>query len=282
MRATLAFLLLLAGVVLVPVATVAWWADHELVRADGFVETVAPLATDPAVTDEVEDRLTAETTARIAEGTGVPGEQVGAPVRLAVRRAIADPAYARVWSITSVDVHRQLTGILRGRTAATGDVGLRLAPLSDAVRQELVSSGIPLASRLPTVQATVPLLPADELVHARGAYTLLEDRARDLPLAALLLIALGLLVAPRRASALGYSCLAVVIELGMLACAVLGARFVSPDAVPGSLPTPMVLAVFDTLVAGLWWDLAIVAGTAFVLLLAAMARRTSGSGTARR
>ena len=282
MRATLAFLLLLVGVVLVPVATVAWWADHELVPADRFVATVAPLATEPAVTDEVEDRLTAETTSRIAEGSGVVGAQVEPAVRLAVQRAVADPAYARVWSVTSRDVHRQLTGILRARTSATGDVGLRLAPLSDAVRQELVSSGVPFAGQLPTVQATVPLLPADDLAHARGAYRLLEERGRDLQLLALGLIALGLLVAPRRASALGYSCLAVVIELGMLACVVLGARFVSPDAVPGSLPTPMVHAVFDALVAGLWRDLAIVAGVAFVLLLAAMARRTTGSRTARR
>ena len=270
MRSALASLLLLVGVVLVPVATAGRWAHDVLVPADGFVATVAPLATDPVVTGEVEDRLVTATVRRLEADTGVGGEQVEPLVRLAVQRAVADPAFARVWRTSTRDVHSQLIDVLTGPSLAAPDVGLRLAPLSGSVRRELVSAGVPLAERLPTVQATVPLLTAAELTRARGAYGLLEEYGTTLPLVTLLLVALGVLVAPRRASAVGFSCLAVLIEIGVLACAVLGARLVSPDAVPGSLPTPVVHAVFDTLVAGLWRDLAVVAVGALLLLVGAL------------
>jgi hypothetical protein len=269
-RSTLAFLLLLVGVVLVPVATAGRWAHDALVPADGFVATVAPLATEPVVTGEVEDRLVAATTGELEARTGVGGEQVEPVVRLAVQRALADPAFARVWRTATRDVHSQIVDVLTGSSLAAPDVGLRLAPLSGSVRRELVAAGVPFAGRLPTVRTTVPLLPASELAQARGAFALLRDRAPVLPSVTLLLVGLGLLVAPRRASALGFSCLAVLIEIGVLACAVLGARLVSPDAVPGSLPTPVVHAVFDTLVSGLWRDLAVVAAGALLLLVGAL------------
>ena len=270
MRSALSFLLLLVGVVLVPVATAGRWAHDGLVTADGFVATVAPLATDLVVSGEVEDRLVSATLGRLEAATGVGGEQVEPVVRLAVQRAVADPAFARVWRTSTRDVHSQLIDVLTGPSPAAPDVGLRLAPLSGSVRRQLVSAGVPLAERLPTVQATLPLLPAAELAQAGGAFALLRDRVPVLPFVTLLLVGLGLLVAPRRASALGFACLAVLIEIGVLACAVLGARLVSPDAVPGSLPTPVVHAVFDTLVAGLWRDLAVVAVGALLLLVGAL------------
>jgi len=269
-RSALAFLLLLVGVVLVPVATAGRWAHDVLVPPDGFVATVAPLATDPTVTGEVEDRVVAATTRQLATGTGVDGRQVEPLVRLAVQRAVADPAFARVWRTSTRDVHAQLVDVLSGSSPATSDVGLRLAPVSGSVRRELVAAGVPFAERLPTVQATVTLVPGSELARARGAFALLEERGPELPVVTLLLIGLGLLVARRRTSALGYSCLAVLIEIGMVACAVLGARLVSPDAVPASLPTPVVHAVFDTLVSGLWRDLAVVAAGALLLLVVAL------------
>ena len=275
MRSTLAFLLLLVGVVLVPVATAGRWAYDVVVPADGFVATVAPLATDPAVTGEVEDRLVTATTRQIQVSTGGGGALVEPLVRLAVQRAVGDPAFARLWRTLTRDVHTQLIDVLTSSGRADSDIALRLAPLSDAVRQELVRADVPFAARLPTVAATVPLLPADQPARARGAFALLEEWGPVLPLVALLVIALGLLVAPRRASALGFTSLAVLIETGALACALLGARLVSPDA--ASLPAPVAHAMFDTLVSGLWRDLLVVAVVAALLLLASLVAGRSTS-----
>jgi hypothetical protein len=225
----------------------------------------------------VEDRLVTATTRQVEVSTGGGGGQVERLIRVAVQQAIEDPAFARLWQTLTRDVHAQLVDVLSGSGPAGSDIALRLAPLSDAVRQELVLAGVPFAAQLPTVQATVPLLSADQPARARGAFALLEEWGPRLPIVALLLIALGLLVARRRASALGYSSLAVLIEIGALACALLGARLVSPDAVPASLPTPVAHAMFDTLVSGLWRDLLVVAVAAALLLLVALVAGRSTS-----
>lgn len=280
MRPVVAFLLLLAGAVLVPLATAGWWAHGVLVEADGFVDTVAPLATEPTVRDEVEDRLVTETTRQVAGGTGLDGAQVEPLVRVAVRSAVADPAFARVWRTSTHDVHDQLVGVLSGPDpAGSADVGLELAPLSDEVLRELGAAGVPFTDQIPPVQATVPLLPASDLTRARAAYSLTDRWGPVLPFVALLLVALGLLAARRRARALLLTSVGVLLGLGLLAAAVALARVVVPPALPGSLPTSVAQAAFDTLVSGLWRDLTLVAvGALSLLVLAGLASGVRGRG----
>jgi hypothetical protein len=288
LRSALAFLLLLVGVVLVPVATAARWAHDVVVPADGFVSTLAPLASDPVVTGEVEDRLVTATTRQIQASTGVGDDQVQPLVRLAVRRAVDDPGFARVWRTSTRDVHAQLvTALSRPALSkpSASDVALQLGPLSGAVRQQLVSSGVPFAEQLPTVQAAVPLLPGSRLVRARGAYALLVDWGPLLTIVTLLLIAVGALVARHRARALRRACLGALLGLGLLAAVLLVVRHAGPTALsgsmPGGLPEPVARAVFDTLTAGLRrYVLGVAAGTVVVLVGALVAGAT-GSGRTR-
>nr|WP_255648781.1 hypothetical protein [Frankia sp. ArI3] len=58
LRTVGASLLLLLAAVLAPLAVVATWADTTISDTDRYVDTVAPLATDPAVQNLVIDRLT--------------------------------------------------------------------------------------------------------------------------------------------------------------------------------------------------------------------------------
>ena len=217
MRRLVAFVLLLIGALLVPASTVAWWAHDAVVSADGYVETVAPLAKDPAVVAEVEDRLTTATTQRVADSTGAPAGQVRPLVRLAVQRAVADPAFGRVWRASNRDVHRQVVAVLRGRSTSAGPgstVGVQLAPVSVTVREELVAAGIPFADRLPTVRSTLPLLPTDQLARARGGYAVLDAWGPVLPFVTALVVALGLLAARRRAGSLAWTALASLAGAG--------------------------------------------------------------------
>lgn len=272
MRSVVAFLLLLVGVVMVPVATATWWAYDTVVPADGFVAALAPLATDPAVTGEVRGRLTTATTQRITEATGAAGDQVEPVVRLAAGRAVASPGFARAWRSSTRDVHSQLVGILSGPTSATGsggEIGLQLAPLSGVVRDELASAGVPFADQLPTVQASVPLFRTRDLAHARTVFAFVRTWGPVLPFVTLGLLALGVLVARRRARALRTAALGSLVGIALLAMAVLVAR-ASAAALPGDLPAPVAHAVVDTLAAGLWRDLLVVAVGAAVLLLVSL------------
>lgn len=272
MRSFVAFLLLLVAVLLVPVATVGWWAHDALIPADGYVETVEPLATDPAVVAEVEDRLVAATLQRIEAGTGADAAQAEPLVRSAVRRAVSDPAFARAWEVANRTLHGLAIGILSGRTPTTRSgsmTGIQLAPVSDIVREQLGAAGVPFADRLPTVQATLPLLPSDDLVKARGGYRLLDTWGRVLPFVVLLLLAAGVLAARRRPRALARTALASLAVLGLLTVAVLAGRVAATVVLPSSVPNPVGYALYDTLTAGLWRDVVVAAVLALVVLVGA-------------
>ena len=57
MRSLLAFVLLLLGGLMVPTATAAWWLRDTVVPQAAYVDTVAPLASDPDVQDAVRAKL---------------------------------------------------------------------------------------------------------------------------------------------------------------------------------------------------------------------------------
>lgn len=272
MRSFAAFVLLLVGAVLVPVATVGWWAHTDLVPTTGYVATVAPLATDPAVVAAVEDRLVAATMQPIDRAAGTAGAAAEPIVRSAVARVVADPVFARAWRASSRDVHRQLVSVLAGHRAvrAGSTVQLELAPLSAVVRRELVRAGVPFASQLPTVQAGLPLFPTRDLTAARGAYSVVARYGGVLPVGALVVILLGLLVARRRGASLARTALASLVGLALVVVAVLLGRTVFSSSVPATIPSGVAHAVYDTVVSGLWRDLLVVAAGAAVAVLAGL------------
>ena len=54
---TVGTIFLVLGVLLIPVSITGWWVQATLTNTDRYVETVAPLATDPEVVAAVEDRI---------------------------------------------------------------------------------------------------------------------------------------------------------------------------------------------------------------------------------
>ena len=276
MRRALAVLLLLGGALLVPVATLGRWAHDTVVPVEGYLEAVEPLSREPAVLAEVEDRVVAATLQRLEAEAGPFGGQAEPLVRAAVERAVAAPAFAAAWEASNRTLHRQLVRILSGDDPAptSGTVDVQLAPVSAAVRDELTAAGVPFADRLPTVRAGLPLLPADDLTPARGAYRLIDTWGPVLPFLVLAVITLGLLVARRRAVALAITAVGSIIGLGLLAVAVLVGRLAVPSLAPSSVPDPVATTVYDALTAGLWrYVLVVSAGAALLLVLSLLASR---------
>jgi hypothetical protein len=218
----------------------------------------------------VEDRLVAATLQRIAASTGSGVGQAEPLVRLAVGRAVSDPAFARAWEVANRDLHAQLIGILSGRTPTTRSgsmTGLQLAPLSSAVREELSAAGVPFADRLPTVQASIPLVASEDLARARGVYRAVDDWGRVLPFVVLALLALGALAARRGARALAVTSVGALVGLGLLAVTMLIGRVAATALLPSSVPTPVAHALYDTVTEGLWRDVLVAAALALVLLV---------------
>lgn len=244
------------GCLLAPVALVAVWLHTQVADTDRFVETMGPLADDPAVravlTDRVTDAVLADLDVRdLADRTvdaladrGLPPGLASALHGLAgpLESGVRDFAHARIAGVLAGDrfaatwdgvlrvAHRQAVTVLTG-TGPARDVVLDLAPLAGAARQRLADAGLETTGRQPTITVAA----GDVLARARTAYSLLEALAGWLPWVTLGLLAGGVALAHRHrravvASALGVAAGLVVLAAGLAVGRGVLAGSVAPDA----------------------------------------------------
>lgn len=278
-------------------STVAVFARNEVLNTDRYVQTVAPLATDPTVTNAVAERVTDEIMARLdvdslikqlVDKLGGPAalDALAAPLENSIRsfvdketHAIVDsPRFAQFWDAANRSVHDELDAILttgHGKYLTTDgtEVSLDLGPIVAAVKQRLVDAGLGLAAKIPDTTATYPLFSSPQLPKARHAVKLLNVAAWVLPILGLLLLVAGIAVAPNRRRGLLIG--ALLFGLGMLL--LLGALAVARSYYLDDLPPAIHSAdaarvVYDTvlrfLVAGAQ-TLAVLAGIVVVACWAA-------------
>jgi hypothetical protein len=297
-RGLVAGVLLLVAAALVPVSTTAWWLRHDVVPASAYVEAVTPLATDPAVVDEVEQQLVRQAMRAVDDARVVDrieaaldsgllppavarqlralrvdtDARVRALVARAVRDVVESPGFVPVWQAANRSAHRQVVRVLSGGSGSVtvrpdSTVDVRLGALSADLERQLAARGLPFASALPRVDATVPVGDLQGLRRARTAYAALDTYGGVLPLVTGVLLLLGLVAARRRGLALAVTATLALLGLGVTFLALLGGRAVYLRSVPDSVSTASATAFFDAVTAGLRRDLLWVALAAGVLLV---------------
>jgi hypothetical protein len=296
----LAGVLLLVGALLVPVATTGWWLRTDLVSSDGYVDTVTPLATDPAIVRAVEDLLVeatlrsvdrsdlvsrvdqalterglpADALRELHQLTGSTESRVRVLVERAVHAVVTSPGFVTVWRSANQVAHHQLLAALRGRSSAVqrgldSTVDVRLDALSGPVRHALTDAGVPFASSLPAVTATYPLGSVHDLHRARAAYAALDRGTMLVPAVTIALLLLGLLVAGRRRGPVLFGAVVSLLGPGLVLAALAAAKALYVDAAVTHVPSDAARAVIDVVTSGLRRDLVVVA--VVVAVLAALA-----------
>jgi hypothetical protein len=279
-RSVLAGVVLLVGALLVPVATAGWWARETLVPTHAYVDTVAPLASNPAITSAVEHQVVDRTMAAVEQrAPQLPSfirSRLRPLVRTAVNRAVESPAFERAWRDANRAAHRQLVAVLSGRSSAVqksgGDavVEVHLDAVTGALRRDLAKAGVPFDIQLPDATASIPIGSARQLDRAQLAYRLLVRWGRPLPVLAVILIVVGLVLARRRAGALAWTAVVALLGLGGLAVLLFIGRESYLHALPAGISSAAGKAIFDTVTSGLRHDLEVVAiGAAVVLIVSA-------------
>ena len=266
---------------LAPLAVVASWAEDQMSDTDRYVQTVAPLASDPAVQNAVIDRITTAITDRL-DVRAVTQEAVdalssqGLPPRAAtslsalitpltngvtnfihdqVARLVRSDAFAQAWEEANRQAHAQMVALLTGNT---GDgavqveghaVKLNLAVLIDTVQKQLVDAGFTLAGNIPTPSAEFTLFQSADIERAQNGFRLLGAAAHTLPFLALIIFGLGVLAARRRRRAVFGLSLVVAASMLLLGALLNGFRIVYLDAVPADqLPPDAAAAIYDQVV----------------------------------
>lgn len=278
-RTAVAVVLILIGVLLVPVAVVTGWARWGLTDTDRFVATYAPLADDPTVQQYVVDQATAAIDERlnidgltqqvvdglISLGTGPRASAalrtlqssvaagLESQIRGSVERFVTSDQFAAAWADALRITHTQLTATLSNdpaaiaKISADGSLGIPLAPIIEQVKQQLVQDGIALAQRIPTINKTIVLVKADQLVTLQVVYALVVAVGTWLPLVVLALLVGGVLVANRRSVALIWAAGGVALTALALVAAIAAGRVGVIAAVPASvMPSSVSQLLYDT------------------------------------
>ncbi len=274
-RWTGAVVLLLIAALLITLSVVARYARDEIINTDEYVATVTPLASDPAVQNAVANRVSNEVIQKLdvpklihdlADATGRPNagaiaSAIAGPVNDAVEgfvhktvlKFVQSPEFAKLWVSANTKAHTQLSAVLTGEgtevVKTQGDqIIVEVGPIVEQVKQELIDSGLSVASKIPSVSVQVPVMTVEDLPAIQSYVNLLDNLATWLPIVALVLLALGIWLAPlhRRAALIGVVLVAVMMIIMLVALSVLRDTYANQVANKG-LNEPAALALYDTL-----------------------------------
>lgn len=265
---------------LAPLAVVATWADDEVGDTDRYVETVTPLASDPAVQAAIADRVTAEIFARLdvraviqqavdaLRSRGLPPRvavglsALATPLENGVRdfvhkevsALVASDDFQAAWVEANRTAHGELVAVLSGRTSGavevSGDkVNINLAAIINATKSRLSSAGLQLADRIPTVDAQFTIFQSADVVRAQRGFRLLELSSRVLPVVALVLLGAAVALGRSRRGTFVVGALLVSGSMVLLGVGLNLARELYLAEVPtDQLPTAAAAAVYDAVV----------------------------------
>jgi len=295
-------ILITLACVLAPLSVASVWASSELSDTEQYVETVAPLADDPAVQDALAaeitttifenldvEELTSEALATIAAQPDVPPRVAAALPALAtpiangvqsftrdqVDSLLASPQFAQLWAEVNRVAHEQVVKLLEGNqggavSAQDGTITLNLAPIIEEVKTRLVAQGFDLANNIPAVDKSFVLAESDAITDAQGFYSLLNTLGIWLPIVALALFAVGVALARDRRRALLKGGLGIAAAMVVLGVALTLVRMWYVETTPAGILTPEAAgSVFDTLVRFLRTGIRALAVLGLVVALAA-------------
>src|SRR6478735_17660 len=220
-RPIVAGVLILVAAILAPLSVVAIWAHDEISDTDRYVETVAPLASDPAVQDAISARITQEIFNRLdvkaitqdavdaLAARGLPPaaatslKALATPLSSGVQSFVADkvdalvksPQFEQAWETANREAHAQVVAVLTGEMENSAvsvegkTVSVNLATVIDAVKLKLEDAGFGLASKIPPVNAEFTIVQSVDITKAQSYFRLLKGVARGLPILALILLA---------------------------------------------------------------------------------------------
>lgn len=198
MRAFLAGLLALVGLLLVPLANLGVWTQREVLPTDSFTDLSTEVVSEPAVQDALAQRVTDEIIKQ--QPALVLAEDL---VRSGVLQVIQSPQFVQIFTASVADMHAQVE---RG----DDPLQLNLDAILPIVKSQVAGLNGTLANQIPTSG-----IPPITVVNRADAPQLWDGvqvgRAASwaVPILTLVLLALAVAVAQRRAVML------VVVGIGL-------------------------------------------------------------------
>jgi hypothetical protein len=264
-------ILLVIACLLTPLSIVALFVKNQINDTGRYVQTIKPLASDPAVqayvAADVSNELFRQVDIRkyVEEALPKRAHVLAGPltsalqgfVREATQRILQTSQFQALWVEANRVAHTQLVNVLTGKTTggitatANGAVTLDLSSVTKLVQAQLASTGIDLFSKIPigSIGGKITIFQSKDLYKARTGLRILDTVAFVLPFLVLGCFAGAIYLSKSRRR--GFVACAVAFTIGalILALTLFIARGAYLNAATGKdLPYDAAASVYDTLV----------------------------------
>jgi len=273
------------AVLLVPMSILGIWTRNQVLDTDRYVQTVAPLASDPAVQASVTDRVTealydsVDVKSKVAEALPERGQFLASPLSLGIEnliRQIVDKIvhsekFAELWVDANRVAHGKLVDVLTNSSDRKGTVAVDLSGIAQTASSKLSELGIDIFPKSATGKpAELEVFKSDQLAQVQSAVTLFDTLATILPWFTIALLAAAVFVFSnhRRGVAAAFGGLLAGALLTIAAFAI--GRWFYLGALPTGSSTATATTVFDTLTRFVRGATRVVATVGLVGLLAAL------------
>ena len=271
-RRPIAIVLIALATLLAPLTLLVLWMDQDLLNTDNYVQTVAPLSSNPAVQNAVATDLTNQLWAKVnvqqqlagvlpswAQGFSGPlSNQLKTYAYQALHAVVASPQFAKVWEVANRQAHARVSAALLGNKGhligtSNGEVSIDLTPAVAKLKATLDARGIHALDAVAGTpgSAKFVLFRSQNLAKAQKVVSFFHKLTIALPLLLIAAWAGAIAVSWRRRR--------TVLQLGFLLALAMVLTLIGYHIGRGSylnaivssqLPRPAAAAIFDTLAVG--------------------------------
>ena len=275
-----AWVLVVLASLLIPISVIAVWAINTVTNTDKYVETMAPLATNPVIQQGLATRATNELFSHVNVENKVTkvlpksAKPIVAPVVAQVHtyvegfalKVFESPKFAKLWDSLNRQSHSAVINTLTGKQtplqqklAKGGQIALNLSPALDNVISKLDARGITFFDPLRTVtnqSVTFTVVSKEQVSKFSGLFNLILKFKWIIPVIALVLAILSVALAMEHRKAL----VRLGVGVALMSLLVLGALsagrgiFIG-QAAGGGFNAQGAAAVWDTVLRFLKTDL---------------------------
>jgi hypothetical protein len=217
-RRALVALLVIGGCVLAPVSVIGLWARNTLLDTNQYVDTVAPLAKDPAIQEAIANRVSRRLVTSVdieaeLKADLPPRVQFAAPaiasgfesfVHVATLKIVQSDRFQTLWENINRRAHSRVVAVLEGEgtknvDTENGKVVLDVSALIDRVKKRLDDRGITIFDNVgKDAPQQFVLFESEQLTKAQSGVRLLKTVTYALPFLALLAFAVAIALSPNR------------------------------------------------------------------------------------
>jgi hypothetical protein len=308
-----AWVLVVLAAILIPVSVLSVWAINTVTNTDKYVETMAPLARNPAIVDGLATRATDALFSthvvqnKVTKALPKSAKPLVAPIVTEVHsyvynlalKVFSSPQFGKLWDLLNRHSHAAVVNILTGKQTPLqkklekgGQVAINLSPALNTLIDDANAHGVTLFNPIKAVSTesvSFTVVSKQQVSKYSGLFNLVVKGKWIVPVIALVLAILAVALAMERRKTLVRLAIGVTLmTLLLLGALSTGRGIFIGQATGGGFQTQSAAAVWDTVLrflkADLRWTLLIAVLVAFGGWVAGPARyavwirKTTGAG----